>query len=381
MSPDATIFKTLGKSCQTKVKVGNGQFIKAEGKGDVLICISTGNKLISNVLLVPEIDRNLFSIAQLLDKGYSVVFKGKECQIADPSGSSFMTVTMTDKCFEIMIRMVSEDLVENFTNSVKHDDVCEKKSEVAQVFLKFKAEAETEICCKLKTIRSENGAEYTSAQFQAICTDTGIKHQLTNVYTPQQNRVSERKNRSLLDMARCLLFEKDMSKNMWAEAVNIAVYLQNRLSTKALAHKTPFEAWFGFKLSLAHLRTFGCLCYAQVPAVKRSKLDEIAQAGILVGYSSIKKGYRVLDPSTNKVLVSRDVVFNEKASWNQEKNEPEAISEELMADQIESDQNGPEMDIHDEQVRGTRPLVEIYERAHVAIVEPTCFEEAEADER
>ncbi|XP_052483104.1 uncharacterized protein LOC128036220 [Gossypium raimondii] len=102
MSPDATIFKTLDKTCKTKVKIGNyGQFIKAEGKEDVLICTPTGGKVISNVLLVPKIDRNLLSIAQLLEKGYSVVFKEKECQIFDPNGSSFMTVTMTDKCFEV----------------------------------------------------------------------------------------------------------------------------------------------------------------------------------------------------------------------------------------------------------------------------------------
>ncbi|KAG8485839.1 hypothetical protein CXB51_019238 [Gossypium anomalum] len=441
MSPDATIFKTLDRSCKTKVKIGNGQFIKAEGKGDVLLCTSTGDKVITNVLLVPEIDRNLLSIAQLLEKGYSIVFKGQECQITDPTGSSFMTVTMSDKCFEVnwsgeshsvhtastedtklwhqrlghanfksMARMVSKEMVENFTKTVKNEDVCEvcqmgkqarlpfpsnttwrassklelvysdHKSEVAQVFMKFKVAAETETGCKLKTIRSDNGAEYTSAQFQALCNDTGIKHQLTNVYTPQQNGVSERKNRSLMDMARCLLFQKDLPKTLWAEAVNTAVYLQNRLPTKALDQKTPFEGWFGFKPSLAHLRVFGCLCYAQVPAVKRSKLDKRAQAGILVGYSSIKKGYRILDPLTNKVQVSRDVVFDEKAYWNWERNEPEVITEELVANQIEPEQNGSEMDTDDEPVRGTRTLAEICERAHVAQEEPSCFKEAEAHE-
>ncbi|XP_017629173.1 uncharacterized protein LOC108472178 [Gossypium arboreum] len=101
MSPDATIFKTLDRSCKTKVKVSNGQFIKAEGKGDILISTPTGGKVITNMLLVLEIDRNLLRIAQLLEKGYSVVFKGQKCQIADPNGSSLMTVTMTDKCFEV----------------------------------------------------------------------------------------------------------------------------------------------------------------------------------------------------------------------------------------------------------------------------------------
>ncbi|KAG8499389.1 hypothetical protein CXB51_005989 [Gossypium anomalum] len=178
-------------------------------------------------------------------------------------------------------------------------------------------------------------------------------------------------------MARCMIFEKNLPKNLWAEAVNTAVYVQNRLPTKALEQRTPFEAWFGFKPSLAHLRIFGYLCYSQVPAVKRSKLDRRAQVGILVGYSSEKKGYRILDPSTNKVFTSRDVVFNERASWNWDKDEPEAISEELVADQTESEQNDPDTGFDDVPIRGTRSLAEIYKRADVALVEPTCFEEAE----
>ncbi|KAG8485650.1 hypothetical protein CXB51_018843 [Gossypium anomalum] len=472
MSPDAAIFKSLDRSCKTKFKVGNGHFIKAEGKGDVVIRTPTGNKIISNVLLVPEIDRNLLSIAQLFKKGYTVVFKGNECQISDPSGSMLMSVAMTEKSFVVdwnkgfdnayvvssedsklwhqrlghanfksMAQMVSKEMVENFTKTVQSEDVCEvcqmgkqarlpfpanttwrassklelvhsdvcgpmrteslsgnkyfilfiddytrycwvyflkHKFEVAQVFIKFKAVVETETGCKIKTIRSDNGTEYTLAQFQSLCKDAGIKHQLTNVYTPQQNGVSERKNRSLMDIARCLLFEKNLPRIMWAEAVNTAVYIQNRLPTKALTHKTPFEAWFGFKPSLAHMKVFGCLCYSQVPAVKRDKLSKRAIPGILTGYSMVKKGYRILDPLTNKIQVSRDVAFDEKACWNWERNEPEAIPEELVTDQFEADQNDPEMDVDDELVRGTRTLADVYERAHVAQEEPCCFEEAEA---
>ena len=156
MTPDAAIFKSLDRSCRTKVKIGNGHFIQAEGKGDVLICTPAGAKVISNVLLVPEIDRNLLSIAQLLEKGYSVMFKDNQCQINDPSGSKLMAVPMANKSFVVdwtresdtaytvtsdesklwhqrlghanfrsMARMVREDLAENFINAVDHDDVCE----------------------------------------------------------------------------------------------------------------------------------------------------------------------------------------------------------------------------------------------------------------
>ncbi|KAG8472383.1 hypothetical protein CXB51_035319 [Gossypium anomalum] len=377
----------------------------------------SSNKIISNVLLVPEIDRNLLSIAQLVEKGYTVVFKGNECQISDPSGSMLMSVAMTEKSFVVdwnkgfdnayavssedsklwhqrlghanfksMAQMVSKEMVENFTKTVQSEDVCEVCQMGKQARLPFptnttwRASSKLELvhsdvcgpmrteslsgnryfilfiddCCKIKTIRSDNGTEYTSAQFQSLCKDAGIKHQLTNVYTPQQNGVSERKNRSLMDMARCLLFEKNLPKTMWAKAVNTAVYIQNRLPTKALAHKTPFEAWFGFNPSLAHMKVFGCLCYSQVPAVKRDKLSKKA------------------------VPVSRDVVFDENACWNWERNEPKAIPEELVTDQFEADQNDPEMDVDDEPVRGTRTLADVYERAHVSQEEPCCFEEAEA---
>ncbi|KAG8491339.1 hypothetical protein CXB51_014517 [Gossypium anomalum] len=320
MTPDASIFKSIDKSFKTKVKVGNGHLIKVEGKGDVLRSTPTGNKLILNVLLVPEIEKNLLSIAQLLEKGYSVVFKGNECQISDPSGSRLIS----------MDQLTKEDMVENFINSGEKEE-------------RLKG-------CKLKTLRTDNGIEYTSAQFQAFYDEVGIKHQLTNTYTPQRNGVSERKNRSLMDMTRCLMFEKNLPKTLWAEP------------------------------SLAHLKVFGCICYAHVPAVKRDKLAKRAQSSILVGYNTVKKGYKILDPSTNKVLMSRDVVFDEKSCWNWEKNEPETVSEDLVADQTESDQNGPEMDIDDEPVRGTRPLAEIYERAQVAIVEQSSFEEAEAQQ-
>ncbi|KAA3467396.1 Retrovirus-related Pol polyprotein from transposon TNT 1-94 [Gossypium australe] len=90
---------------------------------------------------------------------------------------------------------------------------------------------------KLRTLRSKNGIEYTSKESR-------IKHQLTNTYTPQQNGVSERKNRTLMDMARCLMFERNLPRSFWAEEVNTIIYLQNRLPTKALLERTPFKAWF-----------------------------------------------------------------------------------------------------------------------------------------
>lgn len=166
----------------------------------------------------------------------------------------------------------------------------------------------------MQMIRSDNGTEYTSKKFNKFCEDTGVEHQLTAPYSPQQNGTAERKNRTIMEMARCLLHDKDLPKKFWAEAVNTAVFLLNRLPTKALQQKTPFEAWYGYKPELFNLKIFGCLCFSYIPHIKRDELDKKAEPGIFVGYSLISKAYRIYLSHKNKVIVSRDVKFLEYVS-------------------------------------------------------------------
>ncbi|KAH9704543.1 hypothetical protein KPL70_011512 [Citrus sinensis] len=390
MSFDESLFKEVNKSEVSRVKVGNGQYIEVKGKGTVAIKSSAGIKFISDVLLVPKIDRNLLSVGQLLEKGYSVVFKNKICVITDPNGVVLFSVKMNSKSFSLswnkdecsayqctlnqaelwhkrmghfhysaLDYMQKNDLVQGMTFNgggasvcgvcqlgkqarlsfpvnkawraveklqLIHTDVCgpmrtaslngnryfmvliddfsrmcwvyflKQKSEVASVFWKFKTWIENQSGCKIKVIRSDNGTEYTTDKFAKFCEAAGIEHQLTATYTPQQNGVSERKNRTVMEMARCLLFEKEMPKMFWAEAVNTVVFLQNRLPTKALNGKTPFEA-------------------------------------------------------------CRDVKFDEAGGWNWETAEPkQAFAEEKAPELLDDDI------IDDEPIRGTRPLTEIYQK-------------------
>ena len=166
------------------------------------------------------------------------------------------------------------------------------KSEVFSMFHKFKIVVENQSGQMIKILRSDNGAEYISSQFKSFLQKAGIHHQLTVTYTPQQNGVSERKNRSVMNMARCLLFEKGLLKKLWAETVNTAVYLHNILSTKAINGKTPYKVWTGVKPSVGYLTIFGSICYTHVPEAKRDKLGQRANAGIFVGYSTTLKGYK-----------------------------------------------------------------------------------------
>ena len=89
----------------------------------------------------------------------------------------------------------------------------------------------------MQKIRSNNGKEYTNEIFDKFYVEAGIEHQLTTPYTPQQNGVSERKNRSIMEMTRCMLHEKELPKKLWAEAANTAVFLLNRLPTRVLQKK------------------------------------------------------------------------------------------------------------------------------------------------
>jgi len=115
------------------------------------------------------------------------------------------------------------------------------KLEVAGFFWKFKKMVENQSGCKIQSIRSDNGKEYTSAEFNLVCKEAGIEHQLTAPYILEQNGVSERRNRYVMEMARCMLLEKELPKEFWAEAANTTVFLQNRLPAKFLEDKTPFE--------------------------------------------------------------------------------------------------------------------------------------------
>ncbi|KAI5332050.1 hypothetical protein L3X38_022178 [Prunus dulcis] len=189
------------------------------------------------------------------------------------------------------------------------------KSDALNCFRKFKSMVELQSGLKVKCLRSDRGGEFTSCEFNKLCEFEGIQRQLSIAYTPQQNGVVERKNRTVVEMAKAMLHRKGLPYYLWAEAMHTAVYLINRCPTRALGDKTPFEALSERKPGLAHLKIFGCVCYVHISTEVRQKLDAKSTKGIFVGYAICEKGYRVYDPATKKILLSRDVVFDENAAW------------------------------------------------------------------
>jgi hypothetical protein len=202
-----------------------------------------------------------------------------------------------------------------------------QKSEVFDKFKIFRQLVENEVKEKIGTLRTDNGGEFTSNEFNTYCSNNGIRRQLTNFYTPQQNGVAERMNRTLLGMVRFVLSFKRLSSKYWAEAIHTAIYLRNRSPTASLDGITPYEAWFGFKPRVKHLRVFGSVCYALVLKEKRTKLDSRSLKCTMIGYSDEKKGYRLL--SDRKFIVSRDVIFYETESKSAD--EIESLLQKLEA--------------------------------------------------
>ena len=131
------------------------------------------------------------------------------------------------------------------------------------------------------------------------------------LYTPQKNGVAQRKNKSLMEMARCMVKSEALPHSFWLEAITCATYVLNKCPTKSLQSITPYEAWHGCKPSIAHLQVFGCLAYAIVPVQQCKKLDDKAMKCIFVGYSSKSRSYHLFHPQTKHILVSQDVIFVE----------------------------------------------------------------------
>ncbi|XP_076918584.1 uncharacterized protein LOC143579055 [Bidens hawaiensis] len=177
-------------------------------------------------------------------------------------------------------------------------------------------------------LRTDRGGEFTSSEFHQFCKDNGIARQLTAPYSPQQNGVVERRNRTMLSTTRSIMKAMSMPQNFWGEAVRHTIYVLNRIPTKALTNTTPFEALKGRKPNLKHLRVFGCVAYAKVPSNHLTKLDDRSVKMVYLGVEEGSKAYRLYDPNTKRICISRDVKFLEKDSWNWEEYMNEVGSEE-----------------------------------------------------
>jgi len=185
------------------------------------------------------------------------------------------------------------------------------KDEALSAFKRFKLFAEKQTGHKIKHIQSDNGTEYRNRAFDEFLEEQGISRRLTVTHTSEQNGVAERRNRTLVETARCLLIQSGLPPSFWGEAVNTANYIRNRCPSRSVEGKTPFEMWTGRTPDVRHLREFGCIAYTFERKPNKGKFDDRSKKGVLVGYSQESKAYRIWIPEERRIDIARDVKFLE----------------------------------------------------------------------
>jgi hypothetical protein len=174
----------------------------------------------------------------------------------------------------------------------------EDKGKTFDIFKKFATGAQNEFGSSMVKIRSDNGSEFRNTRVKEYCDGEGIKHEFSSTYTPQQNGVVERKNKTLVTLARAMLDDYGVSQRFWAEAINTACHASNRVYLHRLLMKTPYELLIGRKPNISYFWVFGCKCFIFKKRKHLGKFESRVDEGMLVGYASNSKAYRVFNNST-----------------------------------------------------------------------------------
>ncbi|GJU15458.1 putative ribonuclease H-like domain-containing protein [Tanacetum coccineum] len=169
------------------------------------------------------------------------------------------------------------------------------KDETPEILKNFITGIENQSDHKVKTIRSDNGTEFKNRIMNEFCEMKGIRREFSVARTPQQNGVAERKNRTLIEAARTMLADSKLPTTFWAEAVNTACYVQNRVLVIKPHNKTPYELFLGRKPALNFMRPFGCPVTILNTLDHLGKFDGKSDDGFFVGYSINSKAFRELD--------------------------------------------------------------------------------------
>ncbi|KAH9680700.1 hypothetical protein KPL71_026653 [Citrus sinensis] len=363
MCPQKDFFVTFEKVDGGRVLLGNNLACKVAGIGSVSIKMHDDRVIsLEQVRYVPELKRNLISLGMIDQLGCSIKAENGELQIIRKG-----TVIMKG-CRRNELYILNGSVVLPGVNSVlSHggaryfitfiDDfsrkvwvyVLKQKNEALEKFKDWLTLMENQTERRVKRLRTDNGLEYCLNEFNQFCIKKGIARHKTVRHTPQQNGLAERMNMTLVEKVRCMLFNANMSKHFWAEAVTTAAYLVNRSPSSALQFKTPQELWSGKPPDLSNLRIFGCLPYTHI---NQGKLEPKAIKGYFIGYPKGVKGFKIwcINGKPSRTLISRDVVFDEESMLHRR------VETELTATDLDrNEEDNQKVETIAEEVIGEEP--------------------------
>ncbi|GJZ56085.1 ribonuclease H-like domain-containing protein, partial [Tanacetum coccineum] len=302
---------------------GNSKGGKITGKGK----IRTGKLDFEDVYFVKELKFNLFSVSQMCDKKNSVLFTDTECVVLSPDfkltdeSHVLLKVPRKDNMYSVDLKNVVPQggltcLFAKATpdeSNLWHRRLGHVNFKTMNKLVKgnLVRGIENLIDLRVKVIRRDNGTEFKNRVMNQFCELKGIKRVFSVVRTPQKNGVAERKNRTLIEAARTMLADLKLPTTFWAEAVNIACYVQNRVLVIKPHNKTPYELFLGRKHALSFMRPFGCPVTILNTIDHLGKFDGKADEGFFVGYSTNSKAFRVFNNRTRIVEENLHVKFSE----------------------------------------------------------------------
>nr|GFA93067.1 ribonuclease H-like domain-containing protein [Tanacetum cinerariifolium] len=306
---------------------------KITGKG----VIKTGKLEFENVYFVKDLKYNLFSVSQICDNKNSVLFTDSECIVL---GIDFKPIDDTN----VLLRTPRQHNMYfiDLNNIVPHKDltclvvkasvdesvlwhrrlchlnfktmnklVRHNLDETSGILRNFISEIENLKKLKVKTIRCDNGGEFRNKEMNDFCSKKGIKREFSNARTPQQNGVAERRNITLIEAAKTMLADAKLPVTFWAEAVNTACYVQNKVLVNKSQNKTPYELFNGRTPAIGFLKPFGCHVMIFNTLDNLGKFDVKGDEGYFIGHSMSSKAFRVFNKKTKRVEENLHVDFLE----------------------------------------------------------------------
>jgi hypothetical protein len=184
---------------------------------------------------------------------------------------------------------------------------CSHKSEVPSLFEQFKTLAENLLSTTVKTMQIDGGTEFK----HIINAHPEIQFHISCPYTPQQNGLVERKHRQVVELTLASMFHVSIPTHYWPEVFESVVFTINRIPSAAVSFSTPYNILFHKTSDFNFFKVLGCLCYPYTRPYAPNKLSPKSHPCVLIGYSNVYKGYKCLDLTTNKIYLSRHVVFDE----------------------------------------------------------------------
>ncbi|KAE8721075.1 hypothetical protein F3Y22_tig00016885pilonHSYRG00007 [Hibiscus syriacus] len=375
------IFVELDESVSENVSFGDDSTIAVKGRCNILIHLKDGrHQFISNVYYVPNIKSNILSLGQLEEKGYDIHMNNYNISIKDDKNNFIAKVPMSNKrmfliniqndvakclkaCYKDAswlwhlrfghlnfggLEMLSKkEMVKGLPRINHPDQLCEGCLVGKQFRKSFPKESETKAKKQLELIHTDvcepikpsslGNSNYFLLFIDDFSRKTWVyflkqKSEVFKVFKKFKAVVEresgrnikamrsdrERKNRTILDMARSMLKSKKLPKEFWAEAIVCAVYLTNQSPTRSVWGKTPQEAWSGRKHGISHLKTFGSIAHVYVPDERRMKLDDKSESFIFIGYDANSKGYKLYNPNNKKFFEEDEQTMREQLDESQQ---------------------------------------------------------------